>query len=65
MEKTFESRIYGELKVRNVMIDDGTNLEDGIEIHIKELDETIEVHGHRDLDEIGVERLEDLIDYNI
>lgn len=58
MEKTFDTD-YGEALVRNVMLDDGTNLEEGIEIKVN--DHLIEIPGWRDLDELTDEQVNQLI----
>lgn len=62
---TIETPNYGSVNVGNVMIDtDGTNLVDGIEIKV-EGEETIEVAGYRDVEEMTSEEVEKLIEENL
>ena len=55
---------YGEVALRNVMIDNGFDLTEGIEIEGDEID-TIEVYGYYDIDELSVEEIEELIEDNM
>ncbi len=61
MTKTFNTKKYGEVTVRNAMLDmDGTNLKDGIEI--KGDFNLIEIYGDFDVEEMSDEQVEGLID---
>lgn len=65
METRTVETSFGEVELRNVMIDtDGTNLVEGIEIEGDEID-TIEVYGYYDIDELSVEEIEELIEDNL
>ena len=65
METRIVETSFGEVELRNVMIDtDGTNLVEGIEIEGDEID-TIEVYGYYDIDELSVEEIEELIEDNM
>ena len=65
METRTVETSFGEVELRNVMIDtDGTNLVEGIEIEGDEID-TIEVYGYYDIDELSVEEIEELIEDNM
>ena len=65
METRTVETSFGEVELRNVMIDtDGTNLVEGIEIEGDEID-TIEVYGYYDIDELSVEEIEELIEENL
>jgi len=66
MEKTINTQEYGEVTVRNAMLEDpnGTDLHDGIEIKVGGT--LIEIFGHYDLDYLEEEeeenrKLSDLI----
>ena len=60
MTKEFETQ-YGTVEVRNAMFDlDGTNLEEGIEISGDGI--LLENYGYRDVEEMSVEDVEDLIE---
>ena len=55
---------YGDVVVRNAMFDiDGTNLEEGIEIKGEEIG-LIEVYGYRDVSDLTVDEVEELIEKN-
>ena len=61
MTKNFDTETYGNVSVRNAMIDiDGTNLVEGIEISIG-VSEMVEVAGYHDLDELTADEVENLI----
>jgi len=65
MEKTFNHPEYGNIEIRNAMLEDdrGTVLHDGIEI--KFLEENlpiIEMFGHLSLDEITSEEVIKMVD---
>ncbi len=64
MTKNFDTEEYGNVSVRNAMLDtDGTNLTEGIEISIG-VSESIEVAGYHDLDELTAEQVELIINEN-
>jgi hypothetical protein len=61
MTRNFETEEYGNVSVRNAMLDvDGTNLVEGIEIRIG-VSKIVEVQGYHDLEELSVEEVEVLI----
>lgn len=65
METRIVETSYGEVELRNVMIDiDGTNLTEGIEIEGDEIG-IIDVYGYYDIDELSVEEIEELIEDNM
>ena len=65
MEKLFQTPNYGEITVRTAMFDvDGKNLEEGIEIKGEDIG-LIELYGWRDIDEMTIEELENLIEINL
>jgi hypothetical protein len=66
MLNTFSIDPYGDLEIRNVMLDvDGTNLEEAIEISFDDEDlETITIFGHINLDNIKSDDVELLIEEN-
>ena len=67
MEKAFNTKKYGEVTVRNAMLDtDGTNLKDGIEITQFQRDfDLIEICEHFDVEEMTDEQVEKLIDQRL
>lgn len=67
MLNTFSFCVYGDVEIKNVMIDvDGTNLVDGVQITFEEDEfDTIEIVGHIDLDEIEADDVEKLIEDNL
>lgn len=67
MLNTFSFCQYGDVEIKNVMIDvDGTNLVDGVQITFEEDEfDTIEIVGHIDLDEIEADDVEKLIENNL
>jgi len=65
MTRTFENTSFGDVEVRNVMIDlDGTNLEEGLEITVDNVEKPIEVYGYYDVEEMTTDELEDLLEDN-
>jgi len=62
MTKEFVTNLYGPVTVRNAMFEDDTNLTDGIEIRGNRIH--IDLFAYRDLDELSLEDLEELIDNN-
>ena len=66
MTKEFITPHYGIIIVSNVMLEeeDGINLYEGIELKDVE-DNIIEVPGYRDIDEMTVEEVEELIESNL
>jgi hypothetical protein len=58
-----ETENYGEVEVRNAMLEDdnGTNLHDGIEIKV-DGEDLIEIYGYYDVEELTKEELEELIE---
>ena len=69
MLNTFSFCQYGDVEIRNVMIDlDGTNLEEGVEIIFTDNDvdlQPIEILGYINLDEITADDVESLIENNL
>lgn len=62
MIKTFETA-RGETKVRNIVIDGEFNsIEEGLEITFG--NNTIEIEGYKDIDELTTDEVESLIDNN-
>jgi len=57
---------YGEVEVRNAMLEDdnGTDLYEGIEIKV-EHEELIEVLGYHDVEDLTTETVETLIEINL
>ncbi len=65
MTRNFDTNEYGNVSVRNIMIDtDGINLTEGIEIRIGFTGDLIEIIGYIDLDETSNEAIEELINQN-
>lgn len=66
MTKEFITPHYGIIIVSNVMLEeeDGINLYEGIELKDVE-DNIIEVSGYRDIDEMTVKEIEELIESNL
>lgn len=65
MTQIFENTKFGDVTVRNVMIDtDGTNLEEGLEFTVPNVSRPIEVYGYHDLEELTVTDVEDLLEDN-
>ena len=55
---------YGEIEVRNIMIEiDDTNLEEGLEFSGDDID-TFEVFGYKDVDELTADEVDDFIENN-
>lgn len=62
MAKEFKNTSFGDVTVRNIMIDlDGTNLEEGIEITVDNVPEPIEIFGYHSLEDMTIEDVEDLL----
>jgi hypothetical protein len=62
MERTINTPNYGTVTVRNAMFDiDGTTLEEGIEIKGENI-ELIEVCGYRDITDMDIDEIEQLIE---
>lgn len=65
MTRTIKNTSFGDVEVRNVMIDlDGTNLEEGIEITVENVEKPIEVYGYYDVEEMTINEVEDLLEDN-
>lgn len=65
METRIVETSYGEVELRNVMIDsNGFDLTEGIEIEGDEID-VIEIYGYYDIDSLSVEEIEELIEDNM
>ena len=66
MTKEFITPHYGIIIVSNAMFEeeDGINLYEGIELKDVE-DNIIEVSGYRDIDEMTVKEIEELIESNL
>ena len=60
--KNFETN-YGKVSVRSIMMDDGTNLFEGIEVKGDDV-ELFEVEGYRDVDDMSVDEVESIIENN-
>lgn len=67
MLNTFSFCQYGDVEIKNVMIDvDGTNLVDGVQITFEDDEfDTIEIVGHIDLNELEADDVEKLIEDNL
>lgn len=66
MLRTIENTKFGDVIVRNVVIDiDGTNLEEGVSIIVKGTDTNIELLGYRDVEEMSVETVEEELYKNL
>lgn len=67
MLNTFSFCQYGDVEIKNVMVDvDGTNLVDGVEITFEdETFDTVTILGHIDLDELEADDVETLIENNL
>ncbi len=62
MTQTFENTKFGDVTVRNIMIDtDGTNLEEGIEIKVDNVEQPIEFFGYHSLEDMTNEDIEELL----
>ena len=62
-KKTFETKKFGEVIVRNAMLelDDNTTLVDGIEIKGDDID-LIEIYQYKDVEELSLKEVENLIE---
>lgn len=59
----FNTPNYGKVTISNAMFDEGSTLEEGIEIKGDEIG-LIEVYGYYDVDELSIKRIESLIEKN-
>lgn len=65
MTRTFENTSFGDVELCNIMIDlDGTNLEEGLEITVENVEKPIEIFGYYDLEEMSVKDVEELLELN-
>jgi len=66
MIQTFENTKFGEVTVRNIVIDvDGTNLEEGINISVIGSEEYIELLGYQDIEDMTNEDVEEILFENL
>ena len=66
MIQTFENTKFGEVTVRNIVIDvDGTNLEEGINISVIGSEEYVELLGYQDIEDMTNEDVEEILFENL
>ena len=65
MTQTFENTKFGDVTVRNIMIDLESNLEEGIEIKVDNVDEPIEIFGYHSVEDMTNEDVEEMLFDNL
>ena len=66
MTQAFENTKFGDVTVRNIVIDtDGTNLEEGIEIIVENVPEPIEIFGYRSVEDMTNDDVEEILNEHI